>query len=661
MTDFPRGSPSKQRYLREDILDAIATRLGLSLIVGLLLAVCVAAGVYLQSVLVKVQENHATFNDSQVRNGYVAMSDLQRLLLVAQTAAHGGAMTDALAANFASAADIVYVRIDNFQRQMSDQNEMTSGKNAISALLDVIDIADAYTVSGYQDVLGQFEELLTASETARVFLIQFLDDMRRQADQVLDAQSRAVKEQQIIVLLSLAALTIVGSLALLFLRREVIGRRAREHAEERVEFLAFYDTLTKLPNRALFQDRLQEHLDSGRKTALLYIDIDEFKTINDTFGHAAGDAVLCNLGNILEKDAKKARGFAARLAGDEFAVVVQNDDLKTLDELCATIIEKAAKPFEFEKETLETTISIGLATTTLVGSEMLTTVDKLSRVTDFALYASKSNGRNVYTVYDMELERRFMERRALLDELPDAISDGDLQVYLQPKVKLPLGTVYGFEALVRWNRNGKIVAPGEFIEIAEQSGLILEIDKFVLNCATLFIANWNRQNRTSYSISVNLSAIHFASPRIIDVVEAALSTSQLPPELLTLEITETVEMHDWTQAQKVIENMHDIGCNVSIDDFGSGYSSLAYLRITSADELKVDKSLVDELASSEKARALLSSVLEIARNLEMEVVVEGIETETQAQIVQNMGGFQAQGYYFGRPQPAENAALAAAA
>ncbi|MDE0852260.1 EAL domain-containing protein [Yoonia sp.] len=288
-------------------------------------------------------------------------------------------------------------------------------------------------------------------------------------------------------------------------------------------------------------------------------------------------------------------------------------------------------------------------------------LSRLSRVTDFATHASEAGGGSPHAVYDGVLERKIVEHQTLPDELLGALANGHFEIYLQPKVKLPQETVYGFEALIRWNRNGHVITPNEFINVAEQSGFIVKIDEFVLTRATTFVSNWNFQHGTNYSVSVNLSALHFNSRRIVDRVQAALASSKLPPQLLTLEITETIELRDWKQVQSVIADMQKIGCHIAIDDFGSGFSSLAYLHATSADELKIDRSLIEDLATSEKAKSIFSSVLEIASNLDMEVVVEGVENSTQAAIVYELGALQVQGYHFGRPQPAVTSISAAMA
>ncbi len=655
---MPAKGDDRKRF--DGILDALASRVGIVAVVGLLIGVCVGAGLYMQTVVTQLEKNHAIFRDRQSRNGYVAMSDIQRLILVTQRAVEIGEMTPELARAFSDAADIMFVRTDNFDRIMRrEETKLPTGAASIAALNDIVVLADNAIAAGFPDVRLLMEELLAANDVARSHLVQFLDDMRREGDRVLDTQSRAVRKQQIFVLVNLAGLTLVGSVALFLLRREVLTRRAREKAEKRVKFLAYFDPLTELPNRVQFQERLQDLLLDHRPLALLNVDLDDFKLINDTYGHTAGDAVLCHVGSRLMAFADDLDGFAARLGGDEFALVVPSDEIGFLTTLCRDIIDTVAEPYWFEGECFTVGVSVGLATTTQVETTGPTTIDLLSRVTDFALYTSKAEGRRRYTVYDQEIEIKFWQRRALIEELPKAIEEGDLEVHLQPKVTLLDTQVYGFEALVRWRRNGQLVPPGEFINIAEESGLILDVDHFVLGRATQLIADWNARHGTAFSISVNLSALHFASPRIGHWVEQALWDATLPSQLLTLEVTETTEMRDWKQARSILEDLKSTGCKIAIDDFGTGFSSLAYLRTMNAHELKIDRSLVMELEQSDKARLLLSSVLEIARHLELEVTIEGIETAAQATIVAGMGARNAQGFLFGRPLPPQEALTAA--
>ena len=641
------------------VLDAFASRTGTSVVLAVLLLACVCIGLYVNSVVVQLEEKHAVFRDRDGRNGYVAISDIQRILLIAQTAERRGVMSEDLARDFAKATDVLYVRIEAFRKTIDDRTRTMYGTAAISALENFVSIADAAYANQFSNFKDSHDALLMAATDARRLLVQFLDEMKREADKLLETQSAAVTEQKIILLGNLAVLTVIILGAVLLLRREVLARRARETAEKRVQFLAFFDPLTQLPNRSQFQDRVQELLDEKRVFSLLYVDLDGFKLINDTYGHDAGDHVLCHIGNRIAVHAADYDGFAARLGGDEFAIIALTDNQVKLASLCQKLLQETENPILFEGENLDLGLSIGVATTSQVGANARLCLDLLSRVADFALYASKSAGRGRYTFYNQELEAKFQERRSMLEELPTAIENDHLEVHMQPKVSLSTEKTYGFEALVRWRRNTQLVPPNSFIQIAEESGLVVDIDHYVLRNATKFVADWNKAHGTDFSISVNLSALNFTSLRIIEWVQDALWASLLKPDLLTLEITETMEMRDWKQARSIIAGLRKLGCRIAIDDFGTGYSSLAYLRTTAADELKIDRSLVMELESSEKARLLMSSVLDIAKNLDFQVTVEGIETQAQAEIIRKMGAENAQGYLYSKPMlPAD--ALAAA-
>lgn len=647
--------PVASNFRFHRVLDALATRVGIFSTVGMLVLICVGMGTYLQFVVEELDRSLVDLEDQQSRNGYVAMSDVQRLLIVANEMAVASEITTGQKSDFRIAADILYVRSNHF-RHLAEDKQMSSMKaSSLAALDEIINLADQTVKNGFQNFGETFLRLVSLSAEARRNLVQFLDDMRRQSDMISDRQAGVIRQQQLVVLLNLAGLTLVGSSALLLLRREVLERRGREKAERRSAFLAYFDSLTEIPNRTQFQDELAAYIRSNEDFALLFIDLDEFKLINDTKGHGAGDATLRHVGRILVETAESHFGFAARLGGDEFAIIVPSVDMGLLENLCSGLLTEGAMPFEFENDQLKVSFSIGLATSKMVEGCSSARGEALARATDFALYVSKEVGRNRYTIYDEVLEKRFRLRRAMLDELPNAAANNELEIYFQPKVEMTSRLTYGFEALVRWRRGTVLVGPEDFIKLAEESDNVLTIDRFVLNRAICHVSEMNKLYDRKFSVSVNLSALHFVSDRIVSWIKEALDASQLHPSLLTLEITETVEMLDWKNASEVIAQIRGLGCKISIDDFGSGYSSLAYLYSTSPDELKIDRSLIMELEKSTKARLLLTSVFDIARNLNIEVIVEGIETRQQATILLSMGAKRGQGYLFGRPSPAINA------
>ena len=240
----------------------------------------------------------------------------------------------------------------------------------------------------------------------------------------------------------------------------------------------------------------------------------------------------------------------------------------------------------------------------------------------------------------------------MLDELPKAIEGGDLDVFLQPKVDLRTRAPYGFEALVRWRRNGQLIPPVEFIEVAEEGGHIKALDLSMIASASRLVADWNRRHGSEFSLSVNISALHLLDDRDTEAVIEAIEALTLPRALLTIEITETVELADWRRVSHAIERLRQTGCRISIDDFGTGYSSLAYLRAIPADELKIDKSLVSEIETSAESQFILDAVIDLARSLDMTVIVEGIERESQIDILRDLGCQRGQGFLYGRPQPA---------
>ena len=258
--------------------------------------------------------------------------------------------------------------------------------------------------------------------------------------------------------------------------------------------------------------------------------------------------------------------------------------------------------------------------------------------------------------FDDEMARRMSQRRARLDALEQAILNENLEVWLQPKIVLSTGAHVGFEALVRWRHDGDLIMPMEFISLAEESGLIIEIDRFMLRAATRAVAEWNARHGKDVSVSINLSGRHISSPDLEAHVASAIAMSGLRPDQVTLELTESVEVRDWGAVSKKLDRLRALGCRLSLDDFGTGYSSLGYLRQMPADELKLDKSFVTDLETSAAAREIVASVVDIARTLDLGVVVEGIENLAQARIAEDLGCTVAQGYLFGRPAPAARCA-----
>ncbi len=635
-------------------LDGLASKSGVLAALIVLLTVSAMAAVSVERAVRAVERDEQIFDARQARNGFVSLSDIQRLNLVLVDAMAEGRFTPELEDRFRRAIDILHVRAESFRRTLDPALWDPSAEQAILGLEDLVKIGDDALVAGFPDVPDLSATVAQLSDRIRGDLAIWNDGTRRIQRKLLGEKTRAIHTQQHVVWLSVAGLTGLGVGVLLLLRREVLGRNARKRAEERVRFLAYNDALTRLPNRPQFQDRVSDLLAERRSLSFFFVDLDHFKGVNDTYGHAAGDATLRHVARIIERHAVEAGGFAARLGGDEFAMVVPVVDHTTLAGMGRVITAEVNRPFPFEQDTMQVSVSIGAASSVaLMGHAP--TLDTLARFTDFALYVSKEDGRNRCTIYDSALEERYRVRRGMLDDLPRAIGDRQLDVYFQPKVDLGTGRAYGFEALVRWHHRGRVVPPAEFIGLAEESGLVVELDTYVLERAASIVSGWNARTGDGFSVSVNLSGLNFTSARIIGKVRRILTETGLDPRLLTLEITETVELRDWDQVQNTLAALRALGCRIAVDDFGTGFSSMAYLRAIKADELKIDRTLVQEIESSDGARFIFDTVLDLAGNLNMDVVVEGIETEAQADVVAALGAVYAQGYLFGKPVPARDA------
>ncbi|MEM7517335.1 MAG: bifunctional diguanylate cyclase/phosphodiesterase, partial [Planctomycetota bacterium] len=401
---------------------------------------------------------------------------------------------------------------------------------------------------------------------------------------------------------------------------------------------------------------------AGRETcALVLLDLDNFKDINDRHGHIVGDKVLQTFADRIRSEAVANNGIAARLGGDEFAIFLKTDNLRFLRLFCDALLELCNQPIRIGNVTIRGGFSGGLATSTQLSISQEVGMEDLMRVADFALYASKAAGRGCYTLYDSDLEAQFNVRRELLRAMPKAIETGEIEVFFQPKVDLVTGLTVSFEALARWRRDGRLLQPAEFITIAEETGMIIGLDEHMLDAAVETIASWNARHGTEYSVSVNLSALHFRSSGSLAFVKETLDRHGLPPRLLTLEITESVQLANWSEVGRAVASLRALGCRIAIDDFGAGFSSLAYLRMISADELKIDRALVREIASSDQAQFILDAVLELAEHLGLDVVVEGVEDREQHLRLREMGCRVGQGYFFCRPIPAEEALTRATA
>jgi len=424
----------------------------------------------------------------------------------------------------------------------------------------------------------------------------------------------------------------------------------QKRAEEALAYQALHDTLTGLPNRVLLHDRLEQALLSGKRSggpvALLLMDLDRFKEINDTFGHHYGDLVLEQVGRRLHHVLRQS-DTVARLGGDEFAVVLPDTNERGAIRAAEKLVEALAQPFTVECHALQVEASVGIAIAPDHSQERTT----LLRQADVAMYVAKRAG-NRCAVYRAEDDGHTPGRLTLVGDLRRAIEGGELFLNYQPKLDLGSHRVTGVEALVRWRHPERgLIPPDEFIGLAETTGLIRPLTVWVLNEALRQCRAWHDHGR-AVSVAVNLSPRTLQDRELVDMVREHLDRWQVHPTWLELEITESAIMADADRALETLLRLHDMGVGISIDDFGTGYSSLAYLKNLPVDEIKIDKSLILSMARNEDDAFIPQSVIDLGHNLGMQVVAEGVETQRTLDRLAAMGCDRAQGYHLSRPLPA---------
>jgi diguanylate cyclase (GGDEF)-like protein/PAS domain S-box-containing protein len=439
----------------------------------------------------------------------------------------------------------------------------------------------------------------------------------------------------------------------------------RKVLQQQLEHQAFHDPLTKLPNRVLFMDRLDHALARATRRAtaiaVIFLDLDDFKVVNDSLGHKAGDQLLVTLGERL-RSCLRAGDTASRLGGDEFTVLLEDiPDSEDAVIVAARIAEQLQDPFDLDGHEVFITTSIGIA----ISTSPQDGADDLLRNADVALYEAKAKGKGGYALFDPSMNHRAWERLQMESDLRRAIEREEFRVYYQPLVELGTGKISGVEALVRWEHPQRgLLTPSHFIPLAEETGLVVPIGQWVLEEACRQVRMWQPQYLTDppLALSVNLSAKQFQHPELVEDVYLTLKETGLAPRHLKLEITESVAMENSDLTVATLWKLKDLGIHLAIDDFGTGYSTLSYLKHCPADTLKIDRSFVDGLGRTQEDTAIVRAVIAFAKALNLSVTAEGIETAEQLNRLQALGCDQGQGYYFAKPLSVEEiSALFAAA
>ncbi|HEV7426985.1 MAG TPA: EAL domain-containing protein [Thermoanaerobaculia bacterium] len=440
--------------------------------------------------------------------------------------------------------------------------------------------------------------------------------------------------------------------------REIVGVSRdvteRKRVEEQIEYQAYHDALTGLPNRRLFRDRLTVALAHARRMkhplAVMFLDLDRFKVVNDTLGHSVGDELLKAIAARLQASLREEDSIA-RMGGDEFTVLLA--DLKTPDaaaKIAQKVLDTVALPLQIEGTELFITTSIGIALFPSDGD----TAEGLLANADHAMYRAKDAGRNSYQMFTPAMNSRALERLSLENDLRHALDRGELELHYQPQINIASGRVTGVEALLRWNRPGfGVVGPKEFIPIAEETRLIVTIGEWVLREACRQARAWQGERASGFRMAVNLSPRQFQHSDLPQVIAAALEHSGLAPGDLELEITESLAMQNTSRTISTLHRLREMGVQIAIDDFGTGHSSLNYLRNFPIDSVKIDQEFVQEIEVSAPDRAIVSAVIGMARGLRLRVTAEGVETAEQLEFLREQGCEEVQGFLFGEPVPAK--------
>ena len=447
--------------------------------------------------------------------------------------------------------------------------------------------------------------------------------------------------------------------------RYAIGRR---QSEEQILRMAYYDSLTSLPNRCLFQDRLHQAIALAeryhRKTAILFLDLDNFKRINDTLGHRVGDLLLQGVADRLANSVRKSDAVArrnpdaanttvARLGGDEFTVLLTEiNELQDAARVAQRFIEMLSQQFVLDGHEVFVTASVGIAVYPVDGVD----VDTLLKNADTAMYHAKEQGKNNYQFYRQDMNATAFQELSLENDLRKALEHDEFELHYQPQIDIRTGQFIGIEALIRWQHPKRgMVSPAEFIPLAEQTGLIVPIGEWVLLTACTQNKAWQEAGFRAMPVSVNLSGHQFRQRNLTNTLKAILDAAGLAPQYLILEITESIVMQDTQATISLLHELNKMGLRLAMDDFGIGYSSFSYLKQFPLYAIKIDQSFIRDIDTSADDAAIARAIIAMADSLKLEVIAEGVETEQQLEVLRELGCGGAQGYLLSYPLPVEEA------
>lgn len=534
-------------------------------------------------------------------------------------------------------------------------------------VLEIFELDNQNSISPFE--LGQKDESLHAAINGKEIIIR-----NHLHTQVLSHYEEILIQkgmQSLLILPVIAKKRVIGTLNIAssipdYFSEEIIDKLSnftnqialaldRIAAYESLQESAYHDFLTGLPNYRLFKIRITETLEraeqqKNKMAAILYIDLDRFKMVNDTFGHATGDSLLKRIGELLTS-CISSEDTVSRFGGDEFSILLPNiqNQMEAIS-IAETILNKLEKPIFIKGYEVTISPSIGISFYPEDGVD----ADTLIKHADRAMYRVKKSGKKNYAVYTQQKDDHSVGNLILENDLRKGLERNEFVVYFQPKVHIQSETVCGAEALVRWIHPERgLISPGEFIPLAEETGLIISIGEFVLREAAKQCVLWQTTRDASIPISVNLSTRQFLQPTLIGNIEKIIQETGINPELLELEITESMSM-DIERSLGILQDLKKLGVQISVDDFGTGYSSLNYLRQLPIDRVKIDKSFINDMTIDETDEAIVATIINMGHNLKLSVIAEGVETEEQLKYLQKYDCDEIQGYYYSKPIPAKD-------
>ena len=550
-----------------------------------------------------------------------------------------------------SRSEFLRLNLSPTEKKYINQQAVLSQRVALlqNQIADLIEFGDA--------VLAR-ELLLTKAQPLQdhVFniLTQLQDIQRNETKSSIKENSQDYKEiVTVIWLVSVAVIIISISIVFFTLRLISKNEKQQENHRQDIEYQAFYDHLTGLANRRLLNDRMQHAILQAERNeilmAVLFIDCDRFKPINDTLGHTVGDNLLISISNRLKEKVRNS-DTVCRVSGDEFVILLEEiDNVSNIDRLAQSLLDVIAEPHYLEGHKVFTTVSIGITVYPIDKKD----VNGLLTSADIAMYHAKQKGGNHYEYFNADMNTRSKQWLSFEQDLHEALTKNQFEVYYQPLNTIDSKRkVVGVEALLRWHhpKHG-LVPPSDFISIAEDNGLIVPIGEWVLLAACKQVKKWEQLGQGKLSVSVNLSPRQFSDENLVPAIKSAIKTSGITASQLSLEITESTAMYTIDKSINILHKIKELGVKLSIDDFGTGYSSLSYLQQMPIDNLKIDRSFITNLHSSSKDKAFVQAIVTMAKTLGLKTIAEGVEIEEQFLILNDMGCDIAQGFLFSQAMP----------